>query len=489
MKNSLIVKDSCLSFLYFFFPYVFYVATNGGLSNFDALLFGFWLFVFFPTLLLSLALYLCYKLKPNYVIYILTFIFLVSFSLRNYKLFFVFNLVFFFFAYKFGRKILPITVIFSVSFLGISAEGFVNVIVKKYENKEKITNPHFLQKIEKYYQSFKKDANFKIHPNIYHIVLDTYPSNQTLKEVQQIDNSDFYKELRKRDFKVYDNAYSNGVTTTETMEIVFDMKLFNLNRDELTFYGKNPAWGTLFAGGYTVFCAYPCYLAPNNPGRFTNKIFSISDINFLKENNFLTNAQLSLIQFYISSYLGEKVSPLINLTKDQIKVAYYFQAKKLMKNIKPILFYIHDLTYPYKKKRLNDLNHLTFQVLDDIIENEPEAVILLHSDHGNRDDERLHQLEPNYKDTPKENFGILQAVKFPKKCERFNQIEMLSPVNYYQYIHSCLRGEEKPRHLEPANSYMRGLTIIDYWENHDDKPLYMFIKDGKILEKPIKIQE
>ena len=154
-----------------------------------------------------------------------------------------------------------------------------------------------------------------------------------------------------------------------------------------------------------------------------------------------------------------------------------------MKDKKPVLFYIHDLTYPYGKKRLNDLNHLTFQVLDDIVENDPESIIFLHSDHGSRPG------RGEVSDTPSGNFGILQAVKFPKECERFNQIEMLSPVNYYQYIHSCLRGEEKPRHLEPANSYMRGLTMKNYWENYKNKPWYMFIKDGKILEKPIKIQE
>ena len=323
---------------------------------------------------------------------------------------------------------------------------------------------------------FKKDANFKIHPNIYHIMLDTYPSNKTLKEVYKIDNSNFYKELRKRKFKVYQNAYSNGARTHTSMQAVFEMKFFNPNHDEFILFGKNPAWGTLFAGGYTVACTYHCQNISDRLKKFSPIAQGITlDIRFF-------------IQSYLSFYLSRWIIPEPRDTPAILQVMNYFKSKKIMKNIKPALFYITDGTYPFQKETLAPLNIIILGILDDIIENDSSSIIILHSDHGNRVG-RPNQLKADYVDTPSENFGILQAVKFPKECERFNQIEMLSPVNYYQYIHSCLRGEEKPRHLEPANSYMKGLTIKTIWVDYDTKPFYLFIEDGKILDKPVKIEK
>ena len=304
------IKDSLLSFLFCFALYVFFVAKNGGWYQFGVLLNGFVIFVFVSSLLFISILYILHTYIPKLISCFLLSIFSgilflcffkssVLFSLGLYGKFYwitvaviigLLLLLSIFIGYKFQRKVNPFIIIFLFSIIGVNLIDFYNIVIDKYNIERKLQNENYRKKVEDYYQSFKKDANFKIRPNIYHIVLDTYPSNKILSKIYKIDNSNFYKELRRKGFKVYEDAYSNGADTYTTMSSIFSMKFFDPDRDELSFHGKNPAWGILFAGGYTSFCLYPCVQSAG----FTKNIQPTYNRNYIYQN----------MKFFIVNYLS-----------------------------------------------------------------------------------------------------------------------------------------------------------------------------------------
>ena len=486
-KNSYNTQDTIVSFLYFLSAYVFYVAQNGYLANFRSLIFGLITFVLIPTIICGLICHFLHKKNIKLSTSFLLPIFFCILFLKFFKsliILILFIILLSFVGYKIGRKILPITVIFSLSFIFMGSSKFFENFQSRYEIERNISDPKFIQEIKDYYQSFKKDANFIFKPNIYHIVLDTYPSNQTFLKVYNIDNSKFYKNLRERNFKVYENAYSNREYTSASMNRVFHMKLFDDDIDHFSFYGKNPAWGTLFAGGYNAFCTFPCHSQSANPGQFTERIQPLGNTN---KQGLLSWTYKSFFQYYINFYLGNSLSPFPpTLVEEEDSI---IEHKKLTKNTKKQnnLFYIHVVKHPNPKKKqtLFDLNKKVIEFLDDLEDNDPNSIIIIHSEHGNRSS-WMKEREA-HSDTTEENFGVLQAVRFPKECKQFNQIEVLSQVNYYRYIHSCLRGEKEPRHLEPANSYMKGTTVKEQWDSSIKRKFYMFIENNQVLEEPIEV--
>ena len=64
-------------------------------------------------------------------------------------------------------------------------------------------------------------------PDIYYIILDSYPSETNIKTVYGYDNSDFYEDLEKRGFYVASQSHSNYVQTYLSLASSLNMEYIN----------------------------------------------------------------------------------------------------------------------------------------------------------------------------------------------------------------------------------------------------------------------
>lgn len=80
---------------------------------------------------------------------------------------------------------------------------------------------------------FIKEEIIDIHtdninkPDIYHIILDGYLGKETLFDLTQFNNSEFYDKLKNLGFHVYNNIYSNYNFTAYSIPSVFNMDYFD----------------------------------------------------------------------------------------------------------------------------------------------------------------------------------------------------------------------------------------------------------------------
>ena len=311
---------------------------------------------------------------------------------------------------------------------------------------------------------------FSVKRNIYHILVDSYPSLEGIKRFG-IDNSQFYQELEKREFKTWKNAFSNYPATVGSMIALWTMNLSYPNIDRIAYYGGNEVFARLIAQGYFIYCGYPCFGEAHAPKPVSPKIIQLG------------NLEINLVgQYYLQYYLGQTLT------------TFFFNDAKLLNNEvadryrgfqktgnEPALFYFHDLSIPAKKaERLAKFNNSLLNMFDHIQANDPEAIIILSSDHGNRSD----WVKTPFSDTPLDNFGIMMAVKFPKECEQLKGVQTLTPVNLYRYVFACLENKPTPEKLEPNHSYMWGKTWAYAWDSSKDRTFYLYIKNGIILDEP-----
>lgn len=123
-------------------------------------------------------------------------------------------------------------------------------------------------------------------PNIYFIILDSYPNQQSLTNHFNFDNSEFLEYLKNLGFVISEDSFSNyggtGYTMISTfhMNYLHDLDEFNANNSMLkkNMFSNNPVMKTFQENGYTTI-----YIDGGGPMRDmqVNKIFCHSFDNGL----------------------------------------------------------------------------------------------------------------------------------------------------------------------------------------------------------------
>ena len=115
---------------------------------------------------------------------------------------------------------------------------------------------------------------------------------------------------------------------------------------------------------------------------------------------------------------------------------------------------------------VNDIkcvNRQVVELIDAILERDPNSVIILHSDHGS-----AFAVDWNFPiekwpiSQAEERFAILMGLRLPERCSKHLYKE-LSPVNIYPLLFSCLQGREPNLRRD-----------ISYVSPKDDHPQYGF---------------
>ena len=90
-------------------------------------------------------------------------------------------------------------------------------------------------------------------PDVYFIILDGYASNRTLKKFYSYDNSDFYKFLNSKGFRICDSAFSNYYSTTRSLCATLNMSYNDENKDALNGLRNNKLFSVLKSNGYSIY--------------------------------------------------------------------------------------------------------------------------------------------------------------------------------------------------------------------------------------------
>jgi len=110
-------------------------------------------------------------------------------------------------------------------------------------------------------------------------------------------------------------------------------------------------------------------------------------------------------------------------------------------------------------------NSEVLALVDDIVERDPSAVILVHGDHGTAFAVDWSLAIDAWPDRQiEERFAILMAVRLPKPCTSY-LYPSLSPVNLYRVVFACL-GRVEPQ-MKPDILYVSPFEKhLDYGKAH-----------------------
>ncbi len=488
-------KNMLISLIISFSAYIAYIGSNAQLHTFIEISQGFGFFVLGMTLILiSVATILqrfnieSYVLFTPIIIMMLIrriwsmpydYLYDLGLGYLNYEILLFFYIITFLiliiFSLKFKQKLLNIMLIFAITGAGVYSLEAYEKLKLSYANYKYVQTDEFKNKNQKFIDSNKNLGGvIKNNFNVYHILYDSYPGKDRMKEIINYDQTGFYNKLNNRGFKTYEPAYSTGGQTFTTLSPMFNMKWKKLNEyPKYNYIGINKVFAKFIANDYKIVCDYPCY---NNWGTFKwndNVLSANSDLYFPMLNN------------YLHYYLGRIF--LIHVDKFDKENKMFFKQIKQSDINKNYFHYIHYKSgfllerdsHEKIRKKLSKINKQLILLIDLIGSRDKNAIIILSSDHGSRGKWAGFKNSSN----AHTKFSILQAVKFPPACKRFNNIPILTSVNYYKYVFACLNGKNQPKNLQPNESIKRDLDIDKIWHT-DSKDYYIFIRDNKIITPP-----
>ena len=318
-------------------------------------------------------------------------------------------------------------------------------------------------------------------PSVYYFILDGYGRADFLKSELGFDNSPFLKNIKKLGFKVLEKSTANFPVTKFSISSTLSMSYVikagaNGAKDYLKYQtllgGYNPVVQMFQDAGYSYVHVSPgSWDATRCRG---DKILCIPSpkvgINETQAS-FLAATPLEIfIQKFLPGLLTHQISELpyvmdrVMEIREQV-LGPVFLFSHLM--IPHDMIYDRDCTFIGRKHRfmsfipnglaekyINTINCLNNQLLTQIprlLEQDPNAVIILQSDHGFMSEDIF--VTP-YASWPKNEvnarYSILNLMRVPEKCQEHAYTTM-SAVNTFRFIRACL-FDMKPTYL-PDRAY------------------------------------
>ena len=318
--------------------------------------------------------------------------------------------------------------------------------------------------------------------NVYYLTLDAYPRADVLRKLYGFDNTPFLTALADRGFLVGTHSYANYFATHLSVPATMEQS-FIVDESDTDFWNKLPALISIVNGHNRVFNHFReigYFNAKLNfheycdPAAFVDYCYKkTTTINPLIGFG-ITDLELSLMQltplyaslpFVAPQFLKSRI-----VVKDMDDV---LRLTKLVRDRFPRFTYAHILLphLPYRFNAdctwSNDIdidghspdgmqrfldqvqcaNIKAMQFVDQILRDDPEAIILINSDHGSG---FTVDWSIPYTKWPlsavREHFGNLNAMLLPDRC-RSSFYDSISPVNYFELVFSCIE-KRTPHFLE-----------------------------------------
>lgn len=330
------------------------------------------------------------------------------------------------------------------------------------------------------------DANHSGHatklrwsPNIYYIMTDSYARRDQLLNLFNYDNSPFLGYLKDHGFYVADQAYSNypqtflslasslwmGYPATEKSQKFSDRQMFYS-----IIQGNNPVVTYLKAHGYSYLhmgsgkwagskCGGNEDLCLAHDDELKLAFYSMTPIARFKRTYTITTAaflekNLDRIAQYQSFFLLAHIHPPhLPRTFDK-NCREYGESKQLT-------LVWNEYSKPAYLNDLRCTSQQLIRVIDKILSRDPQAIIVLHSDHGTGYSVDWNgPIDQWSREAFEERFSILMALRLPADC-RQTLYPSLSPVNIFRITFACLEG--RPPETLADVSYIAPYEFNERW--------------------------
>lgn len=373
-------------------------------------------------------------------------------------------------------NIKPVAVFYGILLLALG----VDAVIKIYNEKS------FKSQYIKNFDINQYQHTFTTKHNVYYLLADGYSSYKTLLNEDKIDNGEIYNWLENKGFSVYKNAFSNYPKSYSSMEATFNMKHHYLKdfspistqgyNSYLVMAGYNNVVKEFYNNNYDIYHGHM--------GKFENKSYETYDHGGTVDLYWLFSATRTYIIF--KHFMPKKASSYIT---------DLFTKTVVLNSKKPIYQYIHGnllISQQFQgddygmvagyKKALHYTNKDIKGVVDKILSKDPNAIIILQSDHGSvaryewGDGSTEYDMKGNF---TQKYFGIFFAVKWPSECAYLGQ-ETYTPVNLFPRVFACLSGEKPNYDTMAADD---GYIFKDWLPNDNIKP------DDKFAVKVIENQK
>ena len=297
-------------------------------------------------------------------------------------------------------------------------------------------------------------SSFAEQPNVYHIILDEYTDNEILKKQFNYDNEKFLKFLEKNQFYIPDKIFSISPSTPHELNSILNMeypKSFGWVSENYKTMNNNSVMTIFSQQGYTI-------IETNSMMRY--KDFANVDQKLCYDTNFINSEFLDqILNKSIIRYFVEKHQE--NTRRDTIMCTFDVLNEISLKTEKPTYVFAHlyvphppflfgkngeSITPDHREisglqsweNSQGYINQLIFatdkisQVIEQIIEKDPSAIIVIQGDTGTNTGSNMKS-EKTFNDIYKSH-SILYAIRISDQ----SNLENINPVNTYRIIFNTI---------------------------------------------------
>jgi len=345
-------------------------------------------------------------------------------------------------------------------------------------------------------------------PNVYLYFLESYHDVEIMRDVYGIDTEGLERYLSEKDFVVYAGAFSNSVTTLTSLTDLFTMRLYQYTpkglhdvdrrtRAVLAGSSENAVFRTLKQNGYTT-----AFITRGDPYYFHEKLrfLDFTDLSFD-----FANWRYALSPILDCNTRLHRKGPVSYGVEDSLSLRdVVVQTLERLWNKQPLFICFfggarHAPLPPYSYKGAGQWvaggdyvdtvkkgNAELREVINAVLEKDPEALIILTGDHGAwrfRDiwagfegaPERLHDFLKKEGVTEealaKDLAGIFMAIRVPGGKKDISEKLPMSTVNLFRHVFAYLG--ENPGLLNHREETLTSL-YKDFLMAVDNKPISPF---------------
>jgi len=315
-----------------------------------------------------------------------------------------------------------------------------------------------LERHEKIYELKNTDIlNSTEKPDVYYIILDGYGGTKRMKQDFGFDNYGFLSELTNRGFFASDSSSSNYPSTQWSVPSIFSMNYLPTKEKEQSdikyaFLIRELQWKNEVMRN---FHDLDYEIITYQPSGYNDRHFGFVDQFFCQEENSKNSKfneallRISILNYFINLMELENkrqnilcgFSEIVNLKENENKPIFAFM--HLMIPHPPYAFdsngglviggrvHTEEGSFVDEEKYVNTIkfaNKKILEVVENILENNEKAIIIIQSDHGY--DFEINHKNPS-KTSLKQRFSNINAIYVPDKDVFY---EGVTPVNTFRII-------------------------------------------------------
>ncbi len=231
-------------------------------------------------------------------------------------------------------------------------------------------------------------------PDIYYIVLDGYANNLILSKYYNFDNSEFTNTLKKQNFAFCDSAFSNYYYTALSLAATLNLNYLNDSSNTNTLINDNLFFKSLKANDYKIYHMYTGYAVTSTFSKADSSIQIDAPKEFekgiLKHTILRLDDLFGLFSHQRLSSQFKKMYDLVN-----VKTTPKFCFMHFVAPHPPFIFdrngnirtkhQFAEHSWEPKEMYIDQLVYVNKQIsklTETIIRTNPNAVIVIQSDHG-----------------------------------------------------------------------------------------------------------